>query len=244
MEVALDPDREARRDYYQYYPYQEDGGYLPFLVHNCREIIRQHLPGYQQVKGEVLRFARLYSELQSLKHLALDLREERLLAWAEIHKPPDLSPWEFGAATGSTLGLFMLAAAAARPDLKEHQVQQISTAYFPWITGLHILLDYFIDQEEDRTGGDLNFVFYYRDPRECEERLCLFLEQAFTQAAKLANPLFHISVVEGLLAMYLSDPKAFQGSKRETSLSLLRLGGTRVKLLHWVCQKLRQKGKL
>ncbi|NLL18664.1 MAG: tetraprenyl-beta-curcumene synthase family protein [Clostridia bacterium] len=244
MITALDPDQEAHQDYYKYYPYKDDGGYLLSLVNNSQQVITGHFPAYRQVKNEILALAGLYSDLQSLKHIDWTIREERLLNWANQHKPSELSPWEFAAATGSTLGMFMLAAASSSPDLPGSQVQKIKAAYFPWITGLHILLDYFIDQEEDRAGGDLNFVFYYQDRKQCEERLKLFLEQSLAKAKSLPEPLFHVTVVEGLLAMYLSDPKALQGDKREISLKLLAKGGPRVRLLHWICQKLRQKNKL
>lgn len=244
METALDPELEPDRDYYKYYPYQKDGGYLRSLVNDSQQVIKKYFPGYKQVKNEILSLAKLYSELQSLKHLDWSIREDRMLSWANQHRPFELSPWEFAAATGSTLGMFMLSAAASSPDLTGAQVQQIKNAYFPWITGLHILLDYFIDQEEDRVGGDLNFVFYYQNGKHCEERLKLFLEQSLSKAKELPEPLFHVTVVEGLLAMYLSDPKALQGEKREISLSLLAKGGLRVKFLHWICLKLREKNKL
>lgn len=244
MEAALDPSREADQDYYRFYPYREDGGYLCDLVSNCQQVIKNRFPAYGQVKKEILALAEFYSDLQSLKHIDWATREEKLLNWANQHRPGELSPWEFAAATGSTLGMFMLAAAASWPDLTASQVQEIKAAYFPWITGLHILLDYFIDQEEDRAGGDLNFVFYYQNRKQCEERLKLFLEQSLVKAKTLPNALFHVTVVEGLLAMYLSDPKALQGAKKEISLKLLAKGSPRVKILHWICQKLRQKNKL
>jgi len=38
------------------------------------------------------------------------------------------------------------------------ELTQVKNSYFPWVQGLHILLDYLIDQEEDRINGDLNFV--------------------------------------------------------------------------------------
>ena len=37
-------------------------------------------------------------------------------------------------------------------------------AYFPGVSAIHILLDYFIDQAEDREHGELNFMACYPSP--------------------------------------------------------------------------------
>lgn len=244
MQDALDPDRKPKNNYYKFYPYRDDGGYLDALVRNCQRVIKECLPGYENVKAQCLQLASLYADLQSLKHLSLEVREERLFGWAAVNKPSELLPWEFAAATGSTLGIFMLAAAAADQNLTREQAQNIKEAYFPWITGLHILLDYYIDQEEDRVGGDLNFVFYYQDEQTCQDRLQLFIEKALAKATNLPEPLFHELVVKGLLAMYLSDPKAVQGGKKEITRNLLAAGGSKTALMHWICLKLRNLSRL
>lgn len=244
MQDALDPDREPRDNYYEFFPYSDDGGYLSALVKNCQDVIKEFLPGYERVKEQCLQLVSLYADLQSLKHLSLENREERLFGWAAKHKPSELLPWEFAAATGSTLGIFMLAAAATDQNLTKEQAKNIKEAYFPWITGLHILLDYYIDQEEDRVGGDLNFVFYYKDEQLCQDRLKLFIEKALARTANLPESLFHELVVKGLLAMYLSDPKAVQGGKKEISRNLLYSGGSKAIVMHRICQKLRALSKL
>ncbi len=102
----------------------------------------------------------LYCDLQVYKHIRHDLREAELFKWWRLHheKYPELGWNEFAAATGSTLGMFMLFVAAAERDIAAATINNIKKAYFPYICGLHILLDYLIDQEEDRKGGDLNFL--------------------------------------------------------------------------------------
>ena len=52
-----------------------------------------------------------------------------------------------------------------RSDFEKNDAEQIRNGYFPYIQGLHILLDYLIDQEEDKVGGDLNFCFYYENEK-------------------------------------------------------------------------------
>ncbi|SCM82516.1 Tetraprenyl-beta-curcumene synthase [uncultured Sporomusa sp.] len=244
MTDALDPDRPVS-DYYAAYPYKDDGGYLSKLVMTCRQEVAK-LPSYHLVKTEILRQAELYSELQTYKHLDSSVREEKMLTWINRHLPgyPELTPWEFAAATGSTLGMFMLSAAAHNPSLTPQAVSQIAAAYFPWINGLHILLDYFIDEAEDRLGGDLNFVFYYTSPEETLARLTYFTEQARTQAHGLPEAAFPRTVVDGLLAMYLSDPKADVPPTRAIRDSLLHTAGLYPRLMYRLCRLLRKKNLL
>lgn len=244
MTDALDPDRPLHH-YYTAYPYKDDGGYLDSLVTTCRRELAK-LPSYHLVKPEVLRQARLYSELQTYKHLDLKVREDKMLTWINEHLPnyPGIMPWEFAAATGSTLGMFMLSAAAYNPKLTTEEVSQISAAYFPWINGLHILLDYFIDEAEDRLNGDLNFVFYYSNPDEKRDRLKYFSRQARTQAETLPDTAFAQTVVNGLLAMYLSDPKTNPQPVREIRDDLLQSAGLYPRLMYNFCCLLRKKAIL
>ncbi|HEX3032829.1 MAG TPA: tetraprenyl-beta-curcumene synthase family protein [Bacillota bacterium] len=241
---ALAPDSPSE-DYYSYYPYSGDGGYLNSLVQECRQRLRE-LPKYSLVQEEVCRMAGLYSELQTYKHLPLTVRERKMQEWIAPHLEayPQLSTWEFAAATGSTLGIFALCAAASSPALTTEDVAKLTQAYFPWLGGLHILLDYFIDQEEDRKGGDLNFVFYYRDQKECEQRLTWFMHKALEQINSLPNPLFHLTVLEGLLALYLSDPKTKVEELKSVSHKLLKNGGYRARLMYRMCRVLRWQSRI
>lgn len=244
MTDALDPLAE-RHDYYQYYQYQQDGGYLQNLVAVCQEHVAR-LPGYAAVKPEALRLATLYSELQTYKHLQHDIREAKMYSWINPHQAqyPEITPWEFAAATGSTLGMFALCAAASSAALTAAAALRLSQAYFPWISGLHILLDYFIDEAEDAAGGDLNFVTYYPSRAQMLHRLTHFTQQAFMMARSLPEPLFHETIVHGLLALYLSDPKANTSAARPTARALLNAGTWKTKLIYQICRLLRYKKNL
>ncbi len=244
MTDALDP-AGGDHDYYCAYPLKNDGGYLAALVGTCREELAR-LPGYRLVSPAAIKFAGLYSELQVYKHLDPAVREEKMAAWGERHLDgyPGVTLWEFAAACGSTLGIFMLCALAADPDLTADEAETACKAYFPWICGLHILLDYFIDLAEDRAHGDLNFVAYYRDEAEIACRLTLFWRQAIAGTARLAEPDFAATVVNGLLAMYLSDPKTQAPLERRVKASLLGAAGGYARLLHSLCRLLRRRGSL
>ncbi len=212
-------------DYYRRYPYHEDGEYLASLVSACQSAV-SGLPFYSSVKEAVLELAGLYCTLQVYKHLEPTVREKRLIDWLEpylVRLDRQLFWWELAAATGSTLGIFALLALAAKTEARKargreargrffcfpiaDRADEICRAYFPWITGLHILLDYFIDQQEDIDGGDLNFAGYYTDPSQTVQRLKYILEKPLSEAGRFSEPLFHLLVIKGLLAMYLSDPK-------------------------------------
>lgn len=220
---AVDPS-EPLHDYYQFREEKEDAGYLNELVKTCQASLRL-LPSYPLVAESVRELVGLYCDLQVYKHIRKDLRENALLSWWERHKEkyPDIQWNEFAAATGSTLGVFMLFLAASDPYLKRDTVKTIFDAYFPYICGLHILLDYLIDQEEDLVGGDLNFCSYYDSMDLTVKRIAMIVTEAREKSESLDHPAFHRMIIEGLLALYLSDPKVSkQGEVKKISRQLMK----------------------
>mgnify|MGYP001007958762 CR=1 FL=1 len=239
MTESLDPETKIS-DYYVSYPIKNDGGYLRNLVNTCRQALLT-LPSYKVVKPLVLTSASLYSELQTYKHLDKNVRETKMLSWINQHLPayPQITPWEFAAATGSTLCIFTLCAAASDPQLTERQAQAIYDAYFPWINGLHILLDYFIDMVEDTTHNDLNFVAYYPDDSTIAARLNFFHHQSLAMAKQIPYDYFTVTVIHGLVALYLSDNKAQAPRERAIARTILDSAGNYTKLLYYICRALR-----
>ncbi|GAW29707.1 MULTISPECIES: tetraprenyl-beta-curcumene synthase family protein [unclassified Carboxydocella] len=226
----------ASRDYYLNYPVKNDGGYLNQLVTTCQKALKSL--GWDEYKAHLAaEWVTLYSELQIYKHLDWSVREKKLETWArEAGKSYwNLYPMEFAAATGSTLGVFALVAGLE---------PQEASYYFPWITGLHILLDYYIDQEEDKNEGDLNFHFYYATDAEREKRLILFYKNAKDSINKLQYNSFHELVITGLLAMYLSDPKTNVPTLMSGRQLILKESSLEAQILHTLCVFLRKAGKL
>lgn len=207
MEEAVDMDATLS-DYYRYDTHQDDGGYLRQLVMACRTCIRA-LPSYASVAPAVQELVHLYTRLQVYKHIDPAARLHTLHTWWLCHHSrfPTLHWNEFAAATGSTLGMFMLFVVASREGVQQSDAQVVMDAYFPYVCGLHILLDYIIDREEDHLGGDLNFCDAYTDDEELFVRLQYFVAQANTHVLRLPDAPFHRLIIDGLLAMYLSDPK-------------------------------------
>ena len=241
MLAAVD-NRLPVDDWYRNYPLQGDDGYLRQLVKTSRETIVAY-PGYVDIRDDLSHLVSLYCDLQVYKHLNRSLREEKLKHWQQRHRclAPGSDWWEFAAATGSTLGVFALTAAAAEGKVSRMETERLLACYFPWICGIHILLDYFIDLDEDQLHGDLNFVAYYPSLQHAEAGLTRFLREAFQAADCLPRPAFHRTVVSGLLALYLSDPKAAQSGRRKITQQLLRSGGTAAMALYRVCLLLRRK---
>ncbi|MDH7479059.1 MAG: DUF2600 family protein, partial [Syntrophomonadaceae bacterium] len=144
---CLDPE-SGNSDYYISYPCRNDGGYLKALVARSQDLLLK-LPGRQAALHQLRRLVSLYCDLQTHKHIWPAERRPALEQWAANPAfPLGVDWWEFSAAAGSTLGIFALMAAATFPDLTEEECDRIVAAYFPWICGLHILLDYLIDREE------------------------------------------------------------------------------------------------
>ncbi|MDD2628767.1 MAG: tetraprenyl-beta-curcumene synthase family protein [Limnochordia bacterium] len=226
-------------DYYRGYPHQDDGGYLERLAQTCLSASRQ-LPGFFSVQPEIKVLIQRYIDLQVYKHLPCG-REGALTSWFADYRSrfPNLFWWEFAAACGSTLAVFALLRAATLGPVDEQSKGAILRCYFPWVCGLHILLDYFIDLEEDRQHRDLNLVSYYGSLDLLTGRLIWFLRNSIDASSRLPEAQFHLLIVRGLLAMYLSDPKVDDQGFASVREALLTSGGMNSRLMYRVCRLLR-----
>lgn len=227
MQQALMPDVPLHAAYYRFRMEQDDGGYLIALVQTCRNVL-ERLPNYSLGEKAIRELANLYIDLQVHKHVQKDERLPRLKTWfAEHEKNLPLMTWfEFAACAGSTLGIFCIVSQLFQSKTTAGLASGIKHAYFPWVQGLHILLDYLIDQEEDRAGADLNFCSYYEDPEQLTYRLGHFYHQAQKSVATLPYASFHQLINRGLLSIYIADHKVGrQKDVRTISKKLLRLGG-------------------
>ncbi|MFC0274239.1 tetraprenyl-beta-curcumene synthase family protein [Metabacillus herbersteinensis] len=223
------------KNYYQFRDEKEDGGYLHELVQTCQRILSD-IQHYPLISKQLLELSQYYCDLQVHKHVKIEDRVPRLENWFEHHKNalPDIEWYEFSACTGSTLGIFCLVAYAFKDDFNEKQAQQIFRSYFPYVQGMHILLDYLIDQEEDRIGGDLNFCSYYSSEAEMMERIQHFVEKADDQLTGIQHEYFHKFIHRGILGVYLSDEKVT--SKKELgklAKRLIKLGGKTCYFFYW-----------
>lgn len=221
-------------NYYRFRNEQNDGGYLNNLVATCQAFFRK-LENYQDIQCYLNELCSYYSDLQVHKHVQEDERVTRLKQWFSVHEEtlPTMTWYEFSACSGSTLGIFCLISYALREDFQKEHAEQIRSGYFPYIQGLHILLDYFIDQQEDLDGGDLNFCFYYQNNQELFARMSHFVTKADQYVNQLPHKHFHKLIHRGLLGLYLSDEKVEY--KKETKIlakKMVQLGGSQSRFFY------------
>lgn len=229
------------RGHQPYYLHRDgdDGGYLNALVSVCQARLAA-VPHYDDIEHDVTWLVERYCELQQIKHTyPIANRSRRLQAFAApyLKQFPELQWWEFAAATGSTLAVFALitsALTAAAPTVQASK--SVARAYFPWICGLHILLDYLIDVDEDQRGGDFNFVLCYDRKPQAIARLHLFGRRSLAAADTLAaHSAIHRHVVLGLLGMYLSDKKALRQPLARSAKRLVWAFGPTACLYYGAC---------
>ncbi|OLN22127.1 tetraprenyl-beta-curcumene synthase [Domibacillus antri] len=225
MHHALTPGKQPE-NYYQYRNDQDDGGYLSSLVLTCQDVLKD-LPGFQNAQEAMHQLAGYYCDLQVFKHVEKNKRVELLENWFAGHKHevPAMTWYEFSACAGSTLGIFCFAAYASH-GLKIEEVNLLKNGYFPWVQGLHIMLDYFIDQKEDREEDDLNFIFCYENEEKMVQRIKYFKEKAEESIRSLPDWKFHQLINKGLIAIYLADKKVQEDKKlKRTAKRFIRFGG-------------------
>jgi tetraprenyl-beta-curcumene synthase len=154
---ALDPST-VPGDYYAAGPSGDDSGYLRWLVDRVRMRLAA-IDGYERLLPNFREAALLYGEMQTFAHLPPGERETACKAWFQLRFDArfDALTWdEFACAAGSQLQVY-----APLFELLADGRNALDTtydAYFPAIAALHVFLDSYIDQAEDRAGDDLNFA--------------------------------------------------------------------------------------
>lgn len=196
-------------DYYADYPQHEDGGYLAALVRDCRAALAT-LPSYAAVAAAARVATERIVEFQSLNLSRTQGGHDAFEVWARANTPAgaDLRWWEAAAAGGSSLGVYALIAAAADPFVRAQEIGAIERAYFPWIGGLHSLLDHLVDRGEDAASGQRNLLDYYSSPAEATTRLHELARGAASAARGLPESRTHTILLAGMAASYLSEPGA------------------------------------
>jgi tetraprenyl-beta-curcumene synthase len=227
--VAL--DRSApHADYYRHCPHREDGGYLARMVDACRGCLSV-FPSY----ALVARFARTAAErIVNFQSLNLNQRgggHAGLQRWAREETPPGcgFAWWETAAAAGSSLAVHALIASAADPNLDLREISAIERAYFPWIGGLHSLLDSLVDVAEDRRDGQRSLLGYYASPQDAALRLMSLAACARSASRRLAGSRRHEAILTAMASYYLSAPEASSRELDGISSSVAGAAGALVK---------------
>jgi tetraprenyl-beta-curcumene synthase len=203
---ALDPDGE-HADYYQHSTGSRDNGYIRHLVQACRDALRA-LPSYAAVAQAALHSASTIVAYQSLNHELAGDRPRALAQWGAAVAPPGsgLRWWEAAAGGASSMTVFALIAAAAKPGLSAAETTATHDAYFPWISALHVLLDSLVDRAKDLEHGHHNLIDHYSSPAEAAQRLGWIAARAVHGAEALPDGTRHALIVAAMASFYLSAP--------------------------------------
>jgi tetraprenyl-beta-curcumene synthase len=223
--AALDP-ASPHVDYYAHHPHREDAGYLDDVVDSCRTALRL-LPSYAVVAEHALRAAARIASYQSLNLNESQGDHAALARWAGAQTPSrvDLRWWETAASAGSSLGVFVLIAAAADPVVCAEEAAAVERAYFPWIGSLHSLLDSLVDRREDASAGQRSLLDYYSSPTEVAARMGLLAAESLRLIRALPSDRRHVLVLAAMAGHYLSAPEASLPDALPTTRSVLETMG-------------------
>jgi tetraprenyl-beta-curcumene synthase len=204
---ALDPNCPTG-GYYDLGPSGDDGDYLVTLVRRVQRALHR-LSDYELLLPLFSEAAKLYGEMQSYVHLPYGEREAACERWFAGHRSRfgDLLWQDFACAAGSQFQvyapLFMLF------DGNYDAIAASYDAYFPAVSALHVLLDSFIDQQEDRESGDLNFVASYQSRERFFERVAILARRAVAGFSRLPDAHRHRFVLRTMALFYLTHPKVY-----------------------------------
>ena len=222
--LALTPE-SPQIDYYACSPRRQDGGYLVDLVQRVRVTLAA-LPSYETVAEAVRAHARRIVFYQSYVNLAGTESYAALARWGELHGPRGAGRhwWELAAASGSSLTALALLSAASDPALSRQHVSAIESLYWPWLGGLHTLLDSLIDRGEDAACAQHNLLAHYASEQDMATRMERLTLDARDRARALGVE--HTLILAGVVGLYLSDRRAWLPGARLTSERVLgALGG-------------------
>lgn len=182
------------------------------------------LPSYRHVSGKIKKYMQMYIDLQAYRHYPPVISTDLLKTWSSgyLKRYCDISCWEFCAAADTFLGIAAMYAAASVPDLTEEEVRLLDEFCFPWFSGLCSMLDSMISLRTSPGGGELNFSSFYRNLRECEERLVFFADKTTAACRKLWDSSLYMLITKAAAGLYLSHPEAGFGMLRLTTSNILR----------------------
>ncbi|HEX2161499.1 MAG TPA: DUF2600 family protein [Thermoleophilaceae bacterium] len=228
---ALDPERPLA-DYYRHHPWENDGGYLRALVEFCRRSCEE-LPSYGRVRLLLIQES-WRAQVLALNHLTDDQnRDAALRRWAAVECPGAYgATWfELSGAASASMVVHALLAIAAEANATDRDISAIYAVYWPWISLATTMLDSYVDQAEDRASGDHSYISHYPDHDCAVRRLCHCIAHAARDALQLPNGNRHAVIVGAMVAMYLSKDSARASDLRRSTRTLVRAGGSLVRVL-------------
>lgn len=216
---ALDPSSPLR-DYYAFGPPGDDGDYLASLVRRVRRALSR-LADYELLMPYFTEAAALYADTQTFSHLPEAQRKTALVEWhtREGRRFGDLTWWEFAAAAGSQFQVYGPLYAAFCSSFES--IAQTYRAYFPAFSTIHVLLDSFIDQQEDDDHGELNWIGCYDSFDAFKRRARELAARARSAFCALPMPRAHTFALRIMALFYLTHPKVYEQRLTQEATALL-----------------------
>jgi tetraprenyl-beta-curcumene synthase len=213
-------------DYYAHNPHRDDGGFLVAILDECRDALAK-LPSFPAFSATLRAAAERIASFQSMNLSVAQGDDEALRRWAKDVTPEScgLQWWEVAASAGSSLAVHALIASAAAPNLDAQRASAIELAYFPWIGGLHSLLDSLVDRREDRMRGQRNLLDYYQSPAQAAIGLASLARRARVATANLPSSHAHRVIATAMCSYYLTAPESDRGEARTVARVLSRALG-------------------
>jgi tetraprenyl-beta-curcumene synthase len=217
---------------YAYHPRQDDGGYLHRLVDTCRASCNG-LPAFSTVAPQARSAARLAMQSQGYNHMLPfappDFLSDVVAPWAarEGGDAHGLTWWEVIGATGSSLAILVLVAAAADPALEQDDSDAIHDVYVPWAGAVLALIDSLIDQARDTADETHSLVARYASPELAAERVSTFVDRALALTLRTPHPEHHALIVASMIALFASAPAARDADARLAIRRALDAAGPR-----------------
>ncbi|GAE90092.1 DUF2600 family protein [Acetivibrio straminisolvens] len=241
---AVDPKRKISVGYLNCLS-NEDITTITKLIEKCRNQVVM-LSSYNLVITQLKKFIQIYSDFMAYSHLNKELRDKKIEEWVNRYHDENtgISKGEMLAASASPLLIFVLFACAHDPDLTKEEIDNICAAYFPWICGLHALLRHFVNVNEAMQNYSINLTTYYKNLKMCEERIIFFIEKALESCNSLKYPKFHSTIVKTMVALYLTEPKAYHGMNKLASTNIMKKSGSAARFYYNLCKLLRLSGRL
>jgi tetraprenyl-beta-curcumene synthase len=211
-------DNEPRGDYYPPAHESNDGGYLRELVGVVRGALTR-LPSQAAIAEVSVQAAERCAEAQIHAHATAVLGDTQLERWATSKALDTGLRWrEFLAgAVSSGLSLHALIAAAAHVHTSQEQALAVDEVYLS-VCAVTTLLDGLVDYEQDmRNMGQPGYIRYYEDHHALAQGLRSVIHRTANIARDIPNGTYHLMMLVGVVAYYLSAPTASNEYARDVT---------------------------
>lgn len=227
--------RPACHDYYRHNSRRDDGGYIATLV-KASQYLAQRLPSARHIAPVITRAAERCAQGQSHNHATVSEGNQTFVDWSRGQGRASSSYewWELAAAGISCLGIHALFAHSARCLASRAGAERLDAAYFPSICAISALLDSLADYHADCKTANHSFVAHYHHADAAAKRFVQIVADAKHRITRLPGHRRHATILDGIVAYYLSSSTVAAGFPSATVRALTHQGGVRLEVMRSV----------